>query len=97
MRMKSNCGLSGHEPRPNCIVKIRDLIYDGEDRIVGYHRARNTEETKQIWINQSDCIRCNACVEACPVDAISVQKVSKRLARASDGAFTINLPMRFEL
>ncbi len=85
------------KPRPNCIVKIRDLIYDGEDRIVGYHRARNTEETKQIWINQSDCIRCNACVEACPVDAISVQKVSKRLARASDGAFTINLPMRFEL
>lgn len=85
------------KPRPNCIVKIRDLIYDGDDRIVGYHRARNTEETKEIWINQSDCIRCNACVEACPVDAISVQKVSRRLARAGDGALTIDLPATFEL
>lgn len=85
------------KPRPNCIVKISDLIYDQEDRIVGFHRAKNTEQTKQIWINQSDCIRCNACVEACPVDAISVQKVSKRLARSSDGALTIDQPMRFEV
>lgn len=85
------------KPRPNCIVKISDLIYDGEDRIVGYHRARSTEQTKQIWINQSDCIRCNACVEACPVDAISVQKISKRLQRTGDGRLTIDLPVRFEV
>lgn len=85
------------KPRPNCIVKISSLIYDHEDRIVGYHRARNTEETKEIWINQSDCIRCNACVEACPVDAISVQRVGKRLQRVADGALTADLPVKFEL
>lgn len=85
------------KPRPNCIVKISDLIYDGEDRIVGYHRARTTEQTKQIWINQSDCIRCNACVEACPTDAISVQKVSKRAQREGDGRLTLDLPVKFEL
>ncbi|MCK5676196.1 MAG: 4Fe-4S binding protein [Verrucomicrobia bacterium] len=29
-----------------------------------------------MWINQEECIRCNACLEACPAYAIGLQKVS---------------------
>ncbi len=64
------------KPRPDCIVRVSELLYDDEDRITGFTRAQSTEETKLIHINQQDCIRCNACVDACPVDCISVQKVS---------------------
>lgn len=83
------------KPRPDCIVKVSDLIYDSQDRIVGYTRAKSSETTKLIWINQADCIRCGACVDACPVDAISIQRVSKRTLRVSDEVATIDLPVRF--
>ena len=79
------------KPRPDCIVKVSSLIYDGQDRVAGFNRARSTETTRLIWINQADCIRCNACVDACPVDAISIQRVSKRTARLSDNALTLEL------
>jgi formate dehydrogenase major subunit len=80
------------KPRPDCIVKVSHLIHDGQDRIVGFTRAATTETTKLIWINQADCIRCNACVEACPVDAISIQKVNLRAIRKSDRVQTVSLP-----
>ena len=80
------------KPRPDCIVKVSSLIYDGQDRVAGYTRALSAETTKLIWINQADCIRCGACVDACPVDAISIQKVNKRLVRVSDEAQTVDLP-----
>lgn len=79
------------KPRPNCIVKAADLVHDRQGRIVTHSPAQSTEATKLIWINQADCIRCNACVEACPVDAISVQRVSLRTVRTADGTATIDL------
>lgn len=85
------------KPRPDCIVKVSSLIYDSQDRIVGYTRARNSETTKLIWINQADCIRCGACVDACPVDAISIQRVSKRTIRVEDRRATVDLPVHFEV
>ena len=66
------------KPRPDCIVKVSQILADAEGRITGFQRAKSTEDTKLIWINQADCIRCGACVEACPVDAISLQKASCR-------------------
>lgn len=64
------------KPRPDCIVKVTELIYGDKEQIVGFHRAKGSEDTKLIYINQEDCIRCGACVDACPVDCISIQKVS---------------------
>jgi formate dehydrogenase major subunit len=74
------------KPRPDCILKVSALTHDKAGRIVEVQRAKHTEETRLIWINQDDCIRCRACVDACPVDAISIQKVSLRQVRASDGS-----------
>ncbi|MDT8422024.1 MAG: FAD-dependent oxidoreductase [Desulfuromonadales bacterium] len=64
------------KPRPECILKVQKLHYDPQGRPTGWDIARRDDEVSLIWINQADCIRCGACVDACPVDAISVQKVS---------------------
>jgi NAD-dependent dihydropyrimidine dehydrogenase PreA subunit len=64
------------KPRPDCILKVKALKQDAEGRIVGWEIAEKQEDVNMIWINQEDCIRCGACVAACPVDAISIQKVS---------------------
>ncbi|MFW5803134.1 MAG: FAD-dependent oxidoreductase, partial [Verrucomicrobiota bacterium] len=68
------------KPRPECILRIRSLEYDGEGRIVDWEEAAGTDETYLIWINQFDCIRCGACVDVCPVDAISLQKTNRHIA-----------------
>ena len=65
------------KPRPDCIVKVSELIYGGQGEITGFVRSKGSEDTNLIYINQDDCIRCNACVDACPVDCISIQKVSR--------------------
>jgi ferredoxin len=70
------------KPRPECILKVKELKYDDEGRIVGWEEAKSTDETNLIWINQEDCIRCGACLKACPVDAISLQKVDVETAPA---------------
>ena len=64
------------KPRPECILKVKELTEDDEGRIVGWEIAEKQDDVNMIWINQEDCIRCGACVAACPVDAISIQKVS---------------------
>jgi len=65
------------KPRPKCIVKAKQLEYGPTGEIIGFEEAVGSDDTNLIYINQDDCIRCGACVEACPVDAISLQKVSK--------------------
>lgn len=64
------------KPRPDCIVKVKGFKFAEDGRITGWEEAGETEEVHQVWINQEDCIRCGACVDACPVDAISIQRVS---------------------
>lgn len=66
------------KPRPECILKVKALHRDAQGCVTGWDLAKTADEVHLIWINQQDCIRCGACVSACPVDAISVQKVSLR-------------------
>jgi len=64
------------KPRPECILKIKKLRHNADGTVAGWESAEKQDDVNLIWINQEDCIRCGACVAACPVDAISIQKVS---------------------
>lgn len=68
------------KPRPSCIVKVRRVRTDPDGRVVGWDprewRLAPPTPEHEYFINQADCIRCNACLEVCPVRCISVQKVS---------------------
>jgi formate dehydrogenase major subunit len=63
-------------PRPECILMLKELRHDEEGRVVSWEATETVREMNLIWINSDECIRCGACVKACPVDAISLQKVS---------------------
>ncbi len=62
--------------RPDCILQIKELHRDDQGRVVSWDLAEKTNEINMIWINQEECIRCNACLEVCPAYAINLQKVS---------------------
>jgi len=65
------------KPVDDCIVKVSDLIYDGQDRIAGYIRSSSTANYNRLHLDQNNCIRCGACVEVCPVECITLQKVTE--------------------
>ena len=71
-------------PVDNCIVKISGLNYDDDNRIIGYNHSKSSMDYNLLYIDQNECIRCGACVDVCPVDCISLQKVSKRVLRIND-------------
>ena len=64
-------------PVEGCIVKISNLIYDADDRIVGHVPSTGPRDYRSLLIDQDKCIRCGACVEVCPVECISLQKTSR--------------------
>ena len=75
----TNCDLCLNvKPRADCIIKVSSFQYDEAGRIAGYQRATAEDDRPRIWINQNECIRCGACIDVCPDDAISLQKVSLR-------------------
>jgi formate dehydrogenase major subunit len=67
-------------PVPDCIVEIAALEQDADGRVTGYRPVERDHTDSlyynRLWIDQSRCIRCGACEAACPVNAITVQKVS---------------------
>lgn len=63
-------------PRPSCIVRVLSVQSDAEGRVTGYQEAAGINYEAEYFINQKECIRCNACLEVCPTECISVQKVT---------------------
>lgn len=67
------------KPVKGCIVEISSLRSDG-DGITGYEPLSQGNAPSlyysRLWIDQNQCIRCGACEAACPVNAITIQKVS---------------------
>jgi formate dehydrogenase major subunit len=68
------------KPVPDCIVEVADLLRDDEGRITGYRRVEEGKTDSlyynRLWIDQNQCVRCGQCEVVCPVNAISIQKVS---------------------
>jgi formate dehydrogenase major subunit len=68
------------KPVPGCIVAITDLLRDDEGRITGYVPVEPGKTASlyygRLWIDQNQCVRCGQCEAVCPVNAITIQKVS---------------------
>jgi len=64
------------KPRPECILMLKEIQHADDGQVVGWEPAESMRQMNLIWINQDECIRCGACIKACPVDAITLQKVS---------------------
>ncbi|MFT5239058.1 MAG: glutamate synthase (NADPH/NADH) small chain [Candidatus Promineifilaceae bacterium] len=64
-------------PRPNCISRINALTTDADGIVTGIEEQKGAiDYNAEYFINQAECIRCNACLEVCPTECITVQKVS---------------------
>ena len=68
------------KPVPGCIVEVAALMQDDAGRITGYRRVEpgGTDSLyyNRLWIDQNQCVRCGQCEAVCPVNAITIQKVS---------------------
>ncbi len=68
------------KPVPGCIVEVAALLRDDEGRITGYRKVEQGKTDSlyynRLWIDQNQCIRCGQCEAVCPVNAITIQKVS---------------------
>lgn len=67
------------KPLEDCILKVRALQQDDKRRIIGYvppDDSFDPENQFEYRINPAVCIRCNRCLEVCPVDCIRVDTVS---------------------
>ena len=63
------------KPVDKCIVETSGFDLNGNGRVDGFRRINPAHSSglyyNSLFIDESQCIRCYACVNACPHDAIS--------------------------
>ncbi len=77
------------KPVPNCLVEATNFEVNGGGKVTNFERVTPAKTSglyyNSLFIDENECIRCYACVEACPHEAISADydKVPKTLRRFS--------------
>lgn len=77
------------KPVPDCLVEATNFQTNGGDSITSFDRVQPAHTSglyyNSLFIDENECIRCYACVDACPHDAISADydKVPKTLRKFS--------------
>jgi NAD(P)H-flavin reductase len=65
------------KPTENCIVEVSKLVKGSNGGYASYERIDPAYTSglyyNTLYIDEKECIRCYACVEACPAKAISPQ------------------------
>jgi formate hydrogenlyase subunit 6/NADH:ubiquinone oxidoreductase subunit I len=63
------------KPVENCIVEASNLTLATDGEVTGFERILPGHSSglyyNGLFIDEAECIRCYACVDACPHDAIS--------------------------
>ena len=64
------------KPVPNCLVEATNFKTNGADKISKFERVQPAYTSglyyNSLYIDENECIRCFACVDACPHDAIGI-------------------------
>ena len=77
------------KPVPNCLVEATNFQTNGGGEVSSFERVTPAKTSglyyNSLFIDENECIRCYACVEACPHDAIAADydKIPKTLRRIS--------------
>ncbi len=58
----------------NCIKLVQGIDVAADGSYGGLREAREWNQVGAIWIDNNECIRCGACLRACPVQCISITR-----------------------